>query len=463
MIKNIIKKILFVLLGVLLALLFLETAMRTTGFLISSYQKYHNNKVLKNKSQYTVVCIGESTTAGEYPVNLRQILDSTKFSVIDCGIEGADLQAIDKFVDDNLQKYNPAIAVCMMGGPDPVRFNANPQTIPRKTCFEDIKLYKLVRLTRQYFKSSKQFQQTYETALNDTNDKQQTEISGTNSQKDIFIEKQLQLGMNAYYKAEYQKAEKIYKNILQIDPKNETAYFQLFILYADNHLPLHEEQLYKMAVKALELEFRHEAATYYRTAIEYNSNKGNINKAKEYVNLLFKKNNVNLNLFLSVLYRSVKPLMTSEQKEILLKQIAEDKTDISYAAAALYYTEQKDYAKAAEFFQLAEDLRIKFPNEQTNNLYRTIIKKLIDKKIKVICMQYPTRSINPIKNIFKNEPYYDKITFLSNEAVFKKALKEKPYTEIFTDQFGGAFGHFADYGNTLIAENVAKTLMELTD
>ena len=77
-------------------------------------------------------------------------------------------------------------------------------------------------------------------------------------------------------------------------------------------------------------------------------------------------------------------------------------------------------------------------------------------------MQYPVRSIKSLQNTLKDTYYYDKVTFISNEDNFKQALKEQKYDEIFRDQFAGEFGHCTDYGNTLIAENVAKTLMELT-
>ena len=70
-----IKKFLLIIIGIFLSLVFLECGLRFTGWTISSYQQYKNNKALRNKSQYTIICLGESTTAGQYPIQLQQILD----------------------------------------------------------------------------------------------------------------------------------------------------------------------------------------------------------------------------------------------------------------------------------------------------------------------------------------------------------------------------------------------------
>ncbi|MCR4662858.1 MAG: SGNH/GDSL hydrolase family protein, partial [Endomicrobiaceae bacterium] len=96
----------------------LECGLRLAGWTVSSYQKYKNNKTLRNKSQYTIMCLGESTTAWQYPVQLQEILDKkyqNKFSVIDCGIAGTTLEYILDLLNNNINKYKPNIAICMMG------------------------------------------------------------------------------------------------------------------------------------------------------------------------------------------------------------------------------------------------------------------------------------------------------------------------------------------------------------
>ena len=76
-------------------------------------------------------------------------------------------------------------------------------------------------------------------------------------------------------------------------------------------------------------------------------------------------------------------------------------------------------------------------------------------------MQYPTLSVEKLKQDLKDSPYYDKIIFISNEENFKQALKTHKSEEIFRDMFAGTFGHCTEFGNTLIAENVAETILKL--
>ena len=88
-------------------------------------------------------------------------------------------------------------------------------------------------------------------------------------------------------------------------------------------------------------------------------------------------------------------------------------------------------------------------------------------KIKYLAMQYPTLSIEPVINFF---PEDNDITFVSNEDIFKKALKNREYHEYFIDNLGmdeeripafkGNFGHTTAKGSRLIAENVANAILQ---
>jgi len=197
---------------------------------------------------------------------------------------------------------------------------------------------------------------------------------------------------------------------------------------------------------------------FYKKIIEYNIEINNIKQAKQFIDQLINEENIELDI---PLYGTIKKLLTPKQKEKALQKILFADKDKTYGTLAIDYMEQKDYAKADKYFDMAEQLRLNFPSKKTSKLYRAIIKKLVDNNIKVICMQYPVRSIKPLQNILKDTDYYDKITFISNEKTFKQVLKEKSFGVIFIDQFAGDFGHCTEYGNTLIAENVAKTLIDL--
>jgi len=84
------------------------------------------------------------------------------------------------------------------------------------------------------------------------------------------------------------------------------------------------------------------------------------------------------------------------------------------------------------------------------------IKEILDKKkIKLVCMQYPMRSIKPLKEIFEGEK---NIIFVDNEWVFKRAVRKGCYKDYFRDMWAGDFGHCTDKGNKLLAENIANVI-----
>ncbi len=89
-----------------------------------------------------------------------------------------------------------------------------------------------------------------------------------------------------------------------------------------------------------------------------------------------------------------------------------------------------------------------------NYIYEFNIKTL------VMPMQYPTLSAENLKETLKDSKYYDRFVFISNEKNFEQALKIYKREEIFRDAFGKNFGHCTELGNTLIAENAAKIILE---
>ena len=78
-------------------------------------------------------------------------------------------------------------------------------------------------------------------------------------------------------------------------------------------------------------------------------------------------------------------------------------------------------------------------------------------------MGYPTLNINIFENMFNGTNLKENIIFVSNEQSFNNYLKDNEFSSVFTDQFAGTFGHCNDLGNTMIAENVGKVIINLTN
>jgi hypothetical protein len=101
-------------------------------------------------------------------------------------------------------------------------------------------------------------------------------------------------------------------------------------------------------------------------------------------------------------------------------------------------------------------LRLKYYTPVTVNSYRKL-KEILDKRgIRLVCVQYPMRNVEPLKKIFKED---EDIIFIDSESVLKEALKKGSYKEYFKDMIGGDFGHCTDKGNKLLADNIANTIL----
>ena len=379
-------------------------------FQVPIKQYFHNLKAMKNNSQYTILCLGDSSTAGRYPICLQKILNNkypNKFSVIDCGITGIPLESILYLLRNNIQKYNPNIVICMMGL-DSFSNYKNDNT------FEDLPSLN----NDEYYK------------------------------KYLFFKNE----------KDFDKAEEILKQELKNNPNNEKVFSELAYFYSFiNNKP---EIGYSMAIDAINNKNFVKKNVYYYIIFKFNFNKDDYKTLKFYAN---KAINEHINIFTEEFkYESfalIKKDISSKQKKQLLSVMKNSNTDITYLRLnAIDALESKNSKLADEYFLKITEILLNYPNIESYNLYKQIIKILIDNNIEVICMQYPVRSIEPLKKQLKNEPFFDKITFISNEENFKQAIINKGYDKIFYDQFAGDFGHCTDLGNTMIAENIVKTL-----
>jgi tetratricopeptide (TPR) repeat protein len=126
-------------------------------------------------------------------------------------------------------------------------------------------------------------------------------------------------------------------------------------------------------------------------------------------------------------------------------------------ALALCYRQTGKESAARKYDQKADKLLIKTYNTQTQKNYLKLYKILKQRKIPLVCVQYPLRDVSCLRNMFKQE---DEVLFVDNRRVFKKALEDDEYSAYFSDNFAGDFGHCTDRGNRLLANNIAKKILE---
>jgi tetratricopeptide (TPR) repeat protein len=443
------QKTALVFLGLLLSLVLLEVGMRLGGFVLLSIQEYGNLQSIKQKGTYRILCLGESTTQGQYPHLLEQVLNQrnigVRFSVTDKGKIGTETAFILSHVEAYLTEYHPDMVIAMMGINDwgkhiPFEAVAASGETPFVRC---LRIYKLARFLGLHLLAKAKEMGLYKpdekrrgsgivqtfvpkTGLKETSDRPVLTAKSFKKvmRSDPMNDKVFVNFRNALRdQGEFQQAEKALKKAAEINPQNDDAYFGLARLYEWSNVDIAEV----MFKKAIEVNPENHEARYalgflYRRQGKFPQAEDTFRKAIEqspqYDDAYVKGR----------MLRAMTSIYEEMGKTELATQFAEE-------ANALI---SGPYAPAT-----------------INNYHR--LKDILDRKgIKLVCAEYPVRSVEPLKRIFEED---GGVIFVDNESVFKNALKKGGYNKYFMDMFGGDFGHCTQKGNMLLAENIADVIL----
>ena len=428
-----------------LCVLLLEAGLRIGGFVLLSLQEYRNRILMKQKSVYRIMCVGESTTAGgegAYPAQLQEILNQRnvgiKFIVMNKGKCAIDTSGILLELEENFFLYRPDMVIAMMGINDGGYTMKYGEISFEKISFlKSLRTYKLAKLLRLHiinkvreigFYKSRGKKEDNHTKINrliqpiDFKEKEEMlkkaiEINPKNPQAYV------KLGRYYRKQGKYNKAKEILRKAIDIDSKNYRAYVELGWCYSDQKEYDGYEEMFKKAVET------------------------NPEKDLAYTEL-------------GACYKYQQRYDKAE--EVLKKAIKiNPKNDQAYAILAHCYREQGKYELAKRCFQKANILRLELKKGYytpiTKHNYNRLKEILTKRKITLVCVQYPMRSVGPLKKIFEDRTG---IIFVDNEAVFKEALGNGSYGDYFEDMFVGDFGHCTYRGNRLLAENIANVILK---
>ncbi len=512
--KNVAQKISVSVLGIIAVLLIIEMCLRLGGLIFVSRQDKKNVASLGRLGVYKIMCLGESTTALggalSWPSQLENILNSrgmsTKFSVINRGFPSINSSYIIANIEGNLDKYRPDMVVAMMGMND--RENTTIYTsFPIKT-------YKLVKLLvgniaskidglkkeekeralieavknnpgkaeawtkfGWYYKSlndCEKAEQAFEKALKSDPSYEMAyfEIAQCYKEQGRYddaasaLERILDInpGNNIAYmdlgrlfraQGKPDKAEKIFARALALNPANVEPLMELGRCFIQQKKYGMAEQTFKKAVQLnpahdgayFELGLCYEKQEKYRPAIEMFEKSVEINpsdpmNAKSYFEL-------------AGCFGMIGEYGKAEQ---IIKRVAgqNPSNDRVYDELARLYDKmgKKDEALAARV--KADEMRLASGSTMTRRNYREL-KQVLDKRgIKLVCVQYPTRPVGPLKDIMAE---YKDVVFVDNEGSFKEAVNRESYDEYFTDACYIDFGHGTPKGNRLLAQNVADAIL----
>ncbi|MFA4981439.1 MAG: tetratricopeptide repeat protein [Candidatus Omnitrophota bacterium] len=253
----------------------LEIGLRLGGFVLSSIQERRNEASAAKKGAYRIMCLGESTTAGQYPAFLGEELNrrsaGMKFSVIDKGIAGTNTSHTVGRLEADLEAYHPNMVITMMGindeGPHMPKesipssnysdmavtmmgINDKEPHIPKeKISYSNIsnflrscRVYKLMRLLQLHIAYKLKGRRS---------DQLKPVSSGLQDPREVNRQK-----IDAYYKlarpylsqGKGPEAEELFQKIIAANPRDDMAYYVLGWVYLNQDKSLAAMSAYQKAV-----------------------------------------------------------------------------------------------------------------------------------------------------------------------------------------------------------------------
>jgi len=256
--------------------------------------------------------------------------------------------------------------------------------------------------------------------------------------------------------------ERILKEVIAVKPENDEAYVGLAHYYWEGEDLDLVEEMYKKALKLnpYNSEACENLSDLYKNA-ELISQKAikvlegciSMNIARPYLD----SKSIYMYKELAGYYRLEGDLNRAEEtlKKAMALNPASD--DVYYELLALHHQKQTINEGVRNHSKENNETKIGWYEHITVFNYNILKENIIRKGIKLVSMQYPMRSVKPLKKIFNNSKG---IAFVDNEQIFKEAVKRGNYDKLFIDNFGGDFGHCTFEGERLVAENAARVILK---
>ncbi|MFA6217523.1 MAG: hypothetical protein WDL87_07765 [Candidatus Omnitrophota bacterium] len=443
--KTLPSKLLFTIFGILLSIAILELALRISVLTFSLIQETNNKISLNQNKTHRILCFGESMTANQYPKVLQNILNEKAageiFEVIDKGKVLSSSTYIASALRACLDRYKPDMVIVMTGINDISEF-APYGNIPLEETTA-LKTYKLVKILWGLL--------TTQRRLYSDSDGRETAIKKSIERTNTFLNPE-----------QFKKQEKIFKEAIEKNPGDSKSLAMLGLLYLrmypENKFPLATEMFKKAGDIGVDGILGN--ITYSRLGQFYLDSQQDFAMAEK----MFKKAiqirgktvwTAGPYFRLGSMY--MKQGKFAQAEAILKEGISRDPlNDRLYTKLVACYQQQGEPKMAQWYHCRAERLSDNYYKISLFNNYRSIAQLTAAKGVKLICMNYPMKSIEPLKKMMQSQK---NVYFIDNEEVFKNAVANASYEAYFIDNFGGEFGHCTARGNILMAENIANVIL----
>lgn len=467
--------------GIALAFVCAEAGLRAYGAAALHWQWRRNAQLLRAGNAYRVMCLGESTTMGQYPRFLESALNAVgngrKFVVLDRGVTGTHTNEILSHLERNLDEYRPDIVVTMMGinSADSVYIN------PSRNMFVRLRLVQLAHwLFRLRFLS-----RGSETAV------VSAPVNLPPAPQNCRLYPHPDFGCIEALAASgaFEKAEKMYGLLISSAPyeDRESACVLLSELQSGRGNFDGANATLRHCRKILpSCHLYIQSGKIARQGENYEESRRLLKIAAEgSAPVCTGEKRGEAYLQLSETYDE---LSRVEEVEAALRKAIECKPGVSewHYLLGNYLAEHGRKAEAAEEFEktlallppnaprtygllaaLAEMTGDRGLASRAKNLelshsaveaehYRLLKRKLFERGIPLVAVQYPMRPVEELKTRLEYDP---RVVFVDNEALFKDLVRQNGYGTYFVDRFAGDFGHCTDAGNRLLAKNIADAIL----
>lgn len=489
--------------GLLLALSCAELAIRAAGMAAKSFQHRRNSRALSGRSSVRVMCIGDSMTFNQYPERLEELLNSAgkgvSFSVVDRALPCTNSMDTLASLKKDLDEVNPDIVLCMMGEND-----AAPGRILRVekavSPLQRLRLYRAWHYTKELLLK---------------NGFSGYSVGGRKGDiASVGVDELLHTGESCLTGGDYACALTAAETALGTDPRNT---FALQLKCGAQRLSGDFEGAVKTAEELLSLDsgnslaydqlcaiyFYRRDGKGFRSAVEKllqasPDNPSGPMTCARYAYYYFGYRDLSDRLFAQavsaaprdqgVLLQTAEYQLKNRRKPGLAKPLLERVIGLNPGSAetAKARTLLSDIGSYPEIPDKEQDrmaaryllekrgvarppveipTRPVFPSTKSTEpgAYDLVVsgnylalKKMLDaRNITLLAMQYPTRSLAPLKYVFAEQTG---VYFVSNEGLKQLAVRDG-YEKYFTDLYAGDFGHCTDAGNAIMAANAAEVIL----